>query len=52
MRSTKGFSCSLVAALVHDAMMEVKAASSQHCTPAGHHPVCILFSKDEGAGVI
>jgi len=33
-------------------MMEVKPASSQNCTSAGHHPVSISLSKDEGASII
>ena len=52
MGSIQRVCCSLVPSLVHDAMMKVKAAGSQHCAAAGHHPVCILLSKDEGAGVI
>ena len=33
-------------------MVQVEAASSQHSTPAGHHPIGFFLSKDEGAGII
>jgi len=33
-------------------MMKVKTASSQYCTSAGHHPIGISLSKDEGASII
>ena len=52
MGSVQRVCCSPVATLVHDAVMKVEAASSQHRTAAGHHPVCILLSKDEGASIV
>lgn len=43
---------SLVTSLVHDAVVQVKAAGRQHHTAAGHHPLCLFFSKDDGTGII
>lgn len=52
MGSVQRVRCSPVPPLVHDPMVQVEAASSQHSTPAGHHPIGFLLSEDEGAGII
>ena len=48
----QGGSCNPVSTVIHDPVMQVKAASRKHCTPAGHHSVRVILGEDEGACII